>query len=186
MRYVNRKGQEEAPFALLLAAIMLAMVIPLAMHLLTKFQQSRCRQRVENNMAKMAREMELAATLGGGQRRIQINLAAQSCSGLEVGNFSIKSRSESKCLKVCNDPNCKLLVAEAAGEEGSVVLPPRCIRIPVNVEFTTECGLIPGDVGLEGVQLLPVGSEITPGTHTLLVRKEGYKVRMCEVVGETR
>lgn len=176
MRYLNSKAQEEAPFQMLLAVAMLAMVLPLAMYLFQQFQEWQCRARIQNNMESFAREMELAATLGGGQRFVDVDLRTYACGNFRVDNFTLERPTQDRCLELCHEPNCWVMHAKYMDysvdpPEESIATEPVCIRIPFNVEITTEsCG------GYE-----EVGNIISTDYHTFVFEKIGNTVTMCEL-----
>lgn len=175
---LDEKAQEEAPFSLLLAAVMIVMVIPIAMYLFNQFQSWECEQRLQNNMETFAREMEIASTLGGGERIIDVDLSIYACPGFRVDNFTLTKPMSDRCLEMCHDPNCRILSAEytqvdpdTGQKTTSIAAQPVCIRIPFNVEFVTdEC------VG----DLLPITDYLEPDYHTIVLQKIGYKVTVCE------
>jgi type II secretory pathway pseudopilin PulG len=178
---LGSKGQEEAPFSLLLAVAMIAMVIPIAFYLFTQLQQSQCQSQIQNDMETFARELELATTLGGGQRIVDVALT--TCANIQVDNFTLKDPGTDVCQEACHDPNCRLLSTSATRFEGDEAftgpvtgLSPVCIRVPLNVQFTTEeC-----EAGT-----LPIGEAIVPGVHRLVLTKVGYTVKVCEkAIGE--
>ncbi|MCK4327708.1 MAG: hypothetical protein KAW41_04495 [Candidatus Diapherotrites archaeon] len=177
------RGQEEAPFSLLLAVAMMALVIPIAAYMFQGFQAWECQQRIENNMETFARELELAATLGGGKRVVDIDLSLYACPGVHVDNFTLKNPGQDRCQEVCHDPNCRILEAvyeEFDDETGeslglSVASQPVCVRIPVNVDFSTlDCD------PSEGYEPL-AGEGLAPGYYRIALIKEGYRVRVCRV-----
>jgi len=183
------RGQEEAPFSLLLAVAMMAMVIPIAAYMFEGFQGWECEQRITNNLESFARELELAATLGGGRRIVDVDLSLYACPGVQVDNFTMKALGEDRCQELCHDPNCRVLDAvyteydsdtgEAIGIQ-SAVGTTVCVRIPVNVDFsTTDCDPSQGYEPLAGG-----GDTLAPGFYRIVLMKEGYKVKVCQMPTE--
>ncbi len=193
---MGSRGQEEAPFSLLLAVAMMAMVLPIAAHLFTTFQGWECEQRIENNLETFARELELAATLGGGQRIVDVDLSLYSCPGIRVDNFTLKKPDPQRCQETCHDPNCRVLEAifeDFDGDTGeslglSVAVPPVCVRIPVNVEFLSY-GCSEFEYNNNQLEDLTTTSAIEddvlgPGFYRIALIKKGYKVWVCRVPSE--
>jgi len=190
MLRLGRRGQEEAPFSLLLAVAMMAMVIPIAVHLFNTFQGWECEQRISNNMETLARELELASTLGGGKRVVDVDLSLSACSNVRVDNFTLKGPGEDRCQEICHDPNCRILEAvyeEFDSDTGkslglSAAAPPVCVRIPVNVDFSTlGCEQYSDSSGNPYTDLGAGGESLTPGYYRIAMIKEGYRVRICNV-----
>ncbi|MFC2174411.1 hypothetical protein ACFLQ2_00890 [archaeon] len=178
------RGQEEAPFSLLLAVAMMAMVIPVAAFLFDSFQSWECEQRVQNNMQGFARDIELSSTLGGTKRIVAVDLALYSCPGLRVDNFTLTPQGRDACQQICHDPNCMLLegvyedkdpyTGESLGLAQATS--PVCVRIPVNMEFITdEC------FRYDYEDIAAGGTMLIPGYYQIALIKEGYKVFMCKV-----
>ncbi len=178
---LGSRGQEEAPFSLLLAVAMMALVIPIAAYMFQNFQTWECHQRISNNLESFARELELASTLGGGKRIVDVDLSLYSCPGIRVDNFTLTQPGQDRCQEMCHDPNCRVL--EAVYEDFdpdtgqslglSVATEPVCVRIPVNVAFiTTDC---------QPPEEVPLGESLTPGYYRLSLTKEGYKVKICQI-----
>lgn len=177
---LGSRGQESAPFSLLLAVAMMALVIPIAAYMFQSFQGWECQQRISNNMESFARELELASTLGGGKRIVDVDLSLYSCPGIRVDNFTLKKPGEDRCQEMCHDPNCRVLSAvyedfdpdtgESLGL--SVATPPVCVRIPVNVEILPT-GCNPPDE--------PLGESMAPGYYRISLAKSGYKVSICQI-----
>lgn len=179
---LGTRGQEEAPFSLLLAVAMMALVIPIAAYMFQGFQSWECEQRISNNLESFARELELASTLGGGKRIVDVDLTLYACPGVRVDNFTIKEPGQNNCQELCHDPNCRIVEAvyqEYDPDTGepttlSVAAPPVCVRIPVNVDFTTtKCD--------PNKDEYPLGGSLAPGFYRLALIKEGYEVRICQL-----
>ena len=175
---IGSKAQVEMPFELLLAVAMLTMLMPIVLFMFNQFQDWDCQQRITNNMETLARDIELAATLGGGVRTIEVDMGTYGCERIQVDNFTISPPGEDKCLELCHDPNCMLLSATytsydpEGGSETLAAMPDICIRIPFNIEFTTQgCRLI----GYSSVE-----EHIAPKRHRFRLSKEGYTVQFCE------
>ena len=173
------RGQEEGPFALLLAAVMLGLLIPIVASLFGQFQQWECESRISNNLETMAREFELSATLGGGERRVLVDLGAYACGSVEVTRFSMSAPDEGECMDYCQTPHCRRLMAVHEWPQGTdfagqiePVVPPVCVRIPLNVEVdTSNC-----PAGLSDVDL----TALEPGVHTFVLTKNVFAVKICE------
>ena len=176
------RGQEEAPFSILLAVAMMAMVIPIAAYMFQSFQAWECQQRLDNNLQTFARDLELASALGGGKRIVDIDLSLSSCSGIDIDRFVLASPGMDRCQEICHDPNCKLLQAvyderdPDTGEivDTSIATDPVCVRIPVNVNFVTN------DCHGDEFPLSKDGN-FKPGYYRLSLEKIGYTVKVCEL-----
>jgi len=175
---LGSKGQVEMPFELLLAVAMLVMLMPIVFFMFNQFQDWECQQRIGNNMETLARDIELAATLGGGVRTIEVDMGTYGCDRVRVDNFTISSPGNDKCLELCHDPNCRLMSAvyteySYEGEnEILAAMPDVCIRIPFNIDFTTQ--------GCRLIGYSSVDEQIDPKNHRFLLTKQGYTVQFCE------
>ena len=177
---MGSRGQEEAPFSLLLAVAMMSMVIPIAAYMFQNFQGWECEQRLTNSLESFARELELASTLGGGRRIVDVDLSLYACPGVRVDNFTIEFPGASRCQDMCHDPNCRIINAiymdfddEGNPTEPSIATPPVCVRIPVSVTFTTT--------GCTGADESDLGTELPPGYYRLSLTKQGREVRICQM-----
>ena len=177
---LGSRGQESAPFSLLLAVAMMVLVIPIAAYMFQNFQTWECHQRISNNLESFARELELASTLGGGNRIVDVDLSLYSCPGIRVDNFTIEKPDEERCMENCHDPTCRILSAvyedfdpdtgESLGL--SVATEPVCVRIPVNVEFTTTDCTPPEE---------PLSNSLSPGYYRISLHKNKYEVKICQI-----
>ena len=185
LRVRNERGQTEAPFQLLIAAVMLSMLLPIAFYLFQQYQVWESQERVKNNMETLARELETVANLGEGQKYIDVDLSVYGGPNFRVDNFSLYYPSQSTCMYGCHTPHCMLLKPYVEGKNGTRLiapgLSPVCVRIPFNVEFSTQSGFCSGkgftDLALDTEE--SGGFLLTPGVHRIIAIKKGYKVYLC-------
>ena len=77
---LNQKGQEEAPFTLLLAGVMILLLMTVIAPVLSDFQTYECEQRLINDLNSFSRELELAAALGESSRTVSLQLLDRNSS----------------------------------------------------------------------------------------------------------
>ncbi len=188
IRFRDEHGQVEAPFQLLIAAVMLGMLLPIAFYLFGQYQMWESQERVRNNMETLAREIEVVANLGEGIKYIDVDLNVYTGPNFRVDNFSIANPGQDVCLQGCHTPHCMQVRAYYVQEIGPTGkktprkmippdLPPVCIRIPFNVDVTTEgCSQIEGMKG----QYVDLGVDLNPGFHRIVAIKKGYTVYLCK------
>ncbi len=175
---LGNKGQTEAPFQLLIAAVMLSMLLPIAFYLFQQYQIWESQERVRNNMETLARELETVANLGEGQKYITVDLSVYGGPNFRVDHFELVHPSSSDCMMACHTPNCWELRAIAnnytAKHESPILVQGLgyvCIRVPFNVDFqTTGCGYGYEDLAVDSIQ---------PGIHQIVAIKKGYTVHLC-------
>ncbi len=181
-RVRNEKGQVEAPFQLLIAAVMLGMLLPIAFYLFSQYQVWESQERVRNNMETLARELETVANLGEGIKYIDVDLSVYSGPDFRVDYFTLKNPGESVCMEGCHTPHCWVIRAvmndTETGREMLVAgLPQVCVRIPFNVDFRSSgCDSIPG---MEG-QYQDLTTNLEPGFYRIVAIKKGYTVYLCK------
>lgn len=132
----GEKGQEEAPFALFLAAAMLAILIPIVATLYGNFEEARCKQELQYNMETLAREMMLATTTTGNRSVVPIDFSSLSCGDTVITNFSIVDFGPTECYRTCSDPECRMIVAYGEQDgESTIVGSPVCVTFPVGMDL---------------------------------------------------
>ena len=181
--FIGRKGQSEAPFQLLIAAVMLSMLLPIVFYLFNQYQVWESQERVRNNMETLARELETVANLGEGQKYIDVDLNVYGGADFRVDNFTIYNPGQDVCMLKCHTPHCNVikpyLLSNITGEPKELIVPKlgmTCIRIPFNVQFDTKsCP--------KGYKTLPQaensGVNIAPGVYRFIAIKDGYSVHLC-------
>ncbi len=179
------KGQTEAPFQLLIAAVMLSMVIPISFYLFQQYQVWSSKERVQNNMEELARELETVANLGSGEKYISVDLNVYSGPHFSVDYFTLDSPGSDMCMRSCHTPNCIILRAHTLNPVTHQVenanLSPVCVRVPFNVEFVSN-SCPPG----KNLNTLASNGVFKLNTTyiTILAIKQGYQVYLCKPGGE--
>ncbi len=183
------KGQTEAPFQLLIAAVMLSMVLPISFYLFQQFQVWESQERVKNNMETLARELETVANLGEGEKYISVDLSVYGGPNFRIDGFDLYKPSQDICMTACHTPHCMLLRAYKNQTDIDRPLmagvPQVCVRIPFNVDFKTQ-GCSSVGQGLSDLMADPWGESgvgFEPGFHSFVAIKKGYSVYLCESSG---
>ena len=177
------RGQTEAPFQLLIAAVMLSMVIPISFYLFQQYQVWSSKERVQNNMNELARDLETVANLGEGEKYININFEVYSGPQFSLDHFVLSSPTEDDCMMGCHTPHCLLLSAYSRKSTTDSLISSVCVRIPFNVEFETSgCSNfnlenLHSDNGVNGV-------DFNATYLSLVAIKRGYKVYLCKAKSE--
>lgn len=137
----GKKGQEEAPFAIFLAAVMLALLIPIVASLYGKFDEVRCQEQLHNNMETLAREIEIATGLTGNGTIVRVDFSSFSCGSIQVSNITIRNFGHTECIQSCQVGTCRMIIAQ--GEKNgqlTTVGEPVCVRIPPEIILkVTDC-----------------------------------------------
>ena len=173
------RGQTEAPFQLLIAAVMLAMLIPLAFYLFQQYQVWESQERIRNNMETLARELETVANLGEGQKVIDVDLSVYGGPNFRVDYFKLMKPGERVCMDSCHTPHCWMIRAMVNNTQTNqpMIAPgirPVCIRIPFNVDVKTS-GCPSGYVDL----YTSPQEFLKPQVQRIVAIKEGYTVYLC-------
>lgn len=140
----GKKGQEEAPFALFLAAAMLAILIPIIVTMYNNFLTMSCEQELQNSMETLARELEIATGLTGNGTMIRVDFASSSCGDVNPTNFTIRYFGTDECIRQCQVGTCRVIIARGEKDgEATTLGNPVCVRIPPEISFETGgCGTI--------------------------------------------
>jgi len=181
----GKKGQEEGPFALFLAAAMLALLLPIVAHLYSNYSHMQCEQKIQANMQLLANEIEIATGLTGNATPINLHFGDLSCGNVQTKNITIRNPGAEECIKYCQVGSCRVIVAE--GEQdgfSSVVGQPVCVRIPMGLTLdTSHCeptaAYGPNDVVYRSIEMTdPSGLHVygldlsQPKSYTLVFLKD--------------
>jgi hypothetical protein len=155
MRLISPRGQEEAPFSLLLAVLMLALIIPISARLFEELSRIECSQRIRNNMRDFSTEISLAASLGATSKKVTVDFADYQCAGFSISRFEIvepnSAYSDSSfCLKRCDSTSCRIMYARGEGDYIIDSIEGVCITLPPNMELTSSACRNKGDYQVKG------------------------------------
>jgi hypothetical protein len=179
---IGRKGQEEAPFALFLAAIMIALLLPIVFRMYSDYQNWQCKTTVQNNMEDLARKMEIAMGFAGNNTIVNVDLSAFGCVNFQVVNFTLEAPTSQRCIKYCGYGRCMWLRANAYNPDGTQAsfLSPTCLKVPL--EYTVDTS---GSVCTPPDRIPLVAGGLDATHHTLVfVKKQSFgvnKLYICEV-----
>lgn len=134
---INSKGQEEAPFELLVAIVLMGFVIFAGIMAMQKLNQDVCYSKVNASLEEMKQSIEVVAKSGGiAQKRVDFNLP--QCYNLRSPILQIwvqqKSGADGKrvCTQLCSGvrEQCWLLIF---GDEVNPMV--KCLEIPYSTVF---------------------------------------------------
>ncbi|MCD4740332.1 hypothetical protein K8R43_04020 [archaeon] len=187
------KGQEEGPFALFLAAAMLALLLPIIAQMYTNYDRLQCENKIQSNMQRFASEIEIATGLTGNATMINLNFGDLSCGSVMTKNITIRNPRAEDCIKFCNVGSCRIIVAE--GEQdgfASVVGQPVCVRIPMGLTLDTRgcpAPMLDTDRGYRNIEMTSGGERMfglnltEPKSYSLVFLKDSTgtanKFRIC-------
>ncbi len=159
---LNARGQEEAPFELLVAVIIMGFVLFIGMQAMAQLQLSECTGRTEKTLENLKTAIETVATERGKQN---LNFRLPGCFKEEKQDIMVKQiRDKQGCMYFCKQlaEICTVLYYDA--EE----IPPivKCLSISYLTTFPTEalCG------EKEDYALQDLYNDIPQGNYILISR----------------
>lgn len=159
----NQKGQEEAPFELLVAVIIMGFVLFVGMQAMAQLQLNECTGRTEKTLENMKTAIETVATERGKQN---INFRLPGCFKEEKQELIVKQISDKQsCMYFCKQiaERCTVLYYDA--EEIAPIV--KCLSISYLTTFPsagTLCNAI-DDYALQDFY-----NDIPQGNYILISR----------------
>jgi len=171
-----QRGQQAAPFALLLAVAVLAVMIPVTFNLVNQYQTDQARSEMQNKLSTFAREIELAATLATGKKVISQDLMVFGTGGFTVETIKIETPDEEDCVDYCHVPNCRYLLASYTDytfdpPQEELAFEPVCIKLPLTLELNTKSCSAPSK---------PMSTSFKPGVYEIIAEKKGFTLYLCQ------
>ncbi len=165
---LNRKGQESAPFELLIAVIVMGFVIFIGLNAMNILNEQKCYNEINAKLEEMKTKLEAAVTERSPQ---QIVFQLSTCYNPEEEHVSIGDESEPRiCAEYCGTARnvCTLLNYFYSGKSsGSAFAIRKCIDISPDTVFPYLAGNCPDR---QDEELIDFRDEIKQGTY-LLVNK---------------
>src|SRR3989338_1912449 len=150
-RRLDRKGQESAPFELLIAVIVMGFVIVMGLNAIFVLQRESCEGDIEKQLESIKSALEIVARGEGNQN---ISYLMPSCFNEKESKLEIVERDDPQtCSFYCggNSYNC-ILLSFSSLEYNSL----KCLKISNAIQFgqrvqddPPKCNVLPGrdDVG---------------------------------------
>ncbi|MCD6414622.1 MAG: hypothetical protein J7L23_03260 [Candidatus Diapherotrites archaeon] len=137
----GQRGQESAPFNLIIAGVMITFTIVVLGHLLVNSNTTFCVEKMQSNAQSLAREIEKTAQYSRNNTELTVNLNFPSCGDIQIDNFTIKDSDPIHCVKYCHASSCMLMTINGyTGGSATTVTEPICIKVPTNTTInTTGC-----------------------------------------------
>lgn len=162
---LDRKGQESAPFELLVAVIIMGFVIFVGMQAMDQLNRQKCFNEINAKLEEMKTKLETVVTERSPQ---QINFILSSCFNSRDETIRIKDYSEpALCAEYCGAAKnlCTLLQYYYSGESGFSIR--KCLNISPDTVFPYNIGTCP-DRASTNEELTDYREEITQGQYMLL------------------
>ncbi|MFA4855669.1 MAG: hypothetical protein WC634_03730 [archaeon] len=167
---LNNKGQESAPFELLIAVIIMSFVIFVGLIAMGNLTEQKCYNETVAKLEEMKTKIETVVAERSPQ---QINFRLSACYNPEDEQVKIMDYSEPAfCADYCSATKnlCTLLQYYYAGANDTGGFAKRlCLNISPDADFPTTGGNCPPKEG-EGYELVDFREEIVQGQY-LLVNK---------------
>jgi len=164
MKIPGQKGQEAAPFELLVAVIVMGFVIFVGLQAMDQLNKQRCYNEVNAKLEEVKTKLETVVTERSPQ---QIDLIMSSCFNPDDETIKIKDFGEpALCAEYCGAAKnlCTLLQYYYQGT-GSFSIR-KCLNITPDTVFPFHVGTCP-DRG-EEVELIDFREEVTQGFYQLI------------------
>ncbi len=161
---LGKKGQEAAPFELLVAVIVMGFVIFVGMKAINDLNYQKCYNEVNAKLEEMKTKLETVVTERSPQ---QINFNLSSCFNPNDEKILIKDYSEpALCAEYCGSAKnlCTLLQYYYQGQSGFSIR--KCLNISPDTVFPSSAGTCPSRE--PGEQLVDYREELTQGNYLLL------------------
>lgn len=160
---LNRKGQESAPFELLVAVIIMGFVIFVGLRAMDQLNTQKCYNEVNAKLEEVKTKLETAVTEGSPQ---QIHLTMSSCFNEADETIKIKDYSEpALCADYCGTAKnlCTLLQYYYSGTSSFSIR--KCLSISPDTVFPYNVGNCPEK---EGTELIDFRDEIVQGSYQII------------------
>ena len=137
MLNLNSKGQEEAPFELLVSVIIMGFVIAVGFMAMNELAKKQCDGQMDKTMQELKRTLELVSK---GQGRDSFSFRMPSCYSDVKSRLIIESSSETMtCNDVCGGSRFDCTFLQFYGvSDGSSHISRTCIDIPPATYFPTD------------------------------------------------
>jgi len=135
MPKLNSRGQEEAPFELLISVIIMGFVIAVGFMAMNELAKKQCQGQIEKTMQELKRTLELVSK---GQGRDSFAFRMPSCYSDVKSRLIIESSSETKtCTDVCGGSrlDCTFIQFYGVSSQGSSYISRTCLDIPPTTDF---------------------------------------------------
>lgn len=165
--FLNRRGQESAPFELLVAVIIMGFVIFVGLQAMDQLNRQKCYNETNARLEEMKTKIEKVVTERSSQ---QINFNLSQCFNPRDETIRVVNHSESHvCAQYCGAAKnlCTLLQYYYSGSGGFSIR--KCLNISPDADFPSTVGRCPAK---EGYELVDFEDEAVQGTY-LLVNKTG-------------
>jgi hypothetical protein len=136
---LNSKGQEAAPFELLVAVIIMAFVIFVGLQAMADLNMQKCYNETDAKLERMKTSLETTVNRGSPQ---QINFVLSSCFNPQNETIRVKEFNEpAMCASYCNVAKelCTLLQYYYSGEGGFSIM--KCLNISPDSTFPYREGV---------------------------------------------
>ena len=172
------KGQESAPFELLIAVILMGFVLLVGYNAITKLREQQCASIIDSELNELARNLENAAA-GKGSSQFQFSLGDCGSKVSNCDQFStLASTEDVQCVQLVDsvDPYicsnfcssardaCTLATFKSARYNTQT----RCVDISPSTVFPSDAGNQCLDRTADGYKLLDLTTEISQGTYSLV------------------
>mgnify|MGYP001578348536 CR=1 FL=1 len=141
---LNQKGQESAPFQLLIGIVLVTFVIITGVVLLTESAEQQCNQHVVSTVENLRIEFE-DLVKNSASKNIQIR--APDCFDQTAKVDILLERDRKTCSFFCVGSNETCTLLSFSGEKYSEIV---CLKIPIQTQFlkaaNTACQNKPNDV----------------------------------------
>lgn len=169
---LNQKGQEEAPFELLVAVIIMAFVIFIGLQAMEKLTQEKCYNEANANLLQLRNDLQEVNEAGSSKN---LNFHLSTCYNPEKEKTKIIERDDPNiCGQLCKKQKTLCLILKYDTGEGLIMQ--QCVDIAPLTSFpsiaTSKC-LSRED---EGYELIDFKEEIPRGNYQLRNRSEAGSV----------
>ncbi len=130
---LNQKGQESAPFELLVAIVVMGFVLLAGFRVIQILTLEECKGKLDSNLEELKTAIENVA-LDSGQRSISFTLPGcfpQNQSELKITNITERQ----VCSEICNGARLECMVLQFYSPEHSNW---KCLRISSATDFPTN------------------------------------------------
>ncbi len=141
---MNRKGQEAAPFELLIAVIIMGFVLAVGFMAMSELSKKQCQGSIETTMSELKTSLEIVAK---GQGKTTFAFRMPPCYTESKSRLGIRNITERiVCSRICggNRIDCTVLEFYGYSEAGSYVSV-LCLDIPATVDFPSDVAGSPCD-----------------------------------------
>ncbi len=162
---LGQKGQESAPFELLVAVIVMGFVIFVGLQAMEQLNLQRCYSETDAKLEAMKTSLETVVGQGSPQK---ITFRLSTCFNEEEENIRLKDYSEAPlCAEYCGSARnlCTLLQYYYNGNKGAFSIR-KCLNISPDTVFPFRAGTCP-DRG-EDYELVDYRDEIVQGSYNLV------------------